>query len=128
MKYVFKILILFFVITVSQSVTAQETFGNEGETVIYRVALDASVQNGTVSDAIQNLPGVRVDMEGNITMRGVSNVEIFINDKPAHFSEDAQKNYIQQTSVLNIKEIHVMANPSARYTTATDTGIINIIL
>lgn len=126
-KFFLLVMSLFFAVT--QYVTAQEElFINEGETVVYRVALDASVQSGTVSDALQNLPGVRVDMEGNITMRGVSNVEIFINDQPSHFSYDTQKNYIQQTSVMNIKEIRVMVNPSARYTTATDTGIINIIL
>jgi len=125
----FFLLIVFLFFAVTQYVTAQEElFVNEGETVVYRVALDPSVQSGTVSDALQNLPGVRVDMEGNITLRGVSNVEIFINDQPSHFSEDAQKNYIQQTSAVNIKEIRVIVNPSARYTTATDTGIINIIL
>lgn len=122
-------LVFFIFIVVTQHVNAQEgIFVNEGETVVYRVALDVSVQDGTVSDALQNLPGVRVDMEGNITMRGVSNVEIFINDQPSHFGEDAQKNYIQQTSVVNIKEIRVMANPSARYTSESDLGIINIIL
>ena len=114
-------------IAVNQQVTAQETFVTEGETIIYKVFLDESIQSGTVSDALQNLPGVRVDVDGNIIMRGVSNVEIFINDQPAHFSEDARKNYIQQTSVIDIKEIRVLVNPSARYTTESDTGVINII-
>lgn len=114
-------------IAVNNKVTAQETFVTEGETVVYNVSLDESIQSGTVSDALQNLPGVRVDVDGNITMRGVSKVEIFINDQPAHFSEDARKNYIQQTSVTDVKEIRVMVNPSARYTTESDTGVINII-
>ncbi len=121
--------LMFSFAVVTQCVVAQEeVFVNEGETVTYRVALDRSAQGGTVSDALQNLPGVRVDMEGNITLRGVGNVEIFINDQPSHFSDEARKNYIQQTSVVNIKEIRVIVNPSARYSTATDTGIINIIL
>ena len=67
-------------IAVNNKVTAQETFVTEGETVVYKVCLDESIQSGTVSDALQNLPGVRVDVDGNITMRGVSKVEIFINN------------------------------------------------
>ena len=52
---------------------------------------------------------------------------IFINDQPTHFSDDARKNYIQQTSVADIKEIRAIVNPSAQYTTESDTGVINII-
>ena len=110
-----------------QKVTAQEVFLTEGETVIYKVYLDESIQGGTVSDALQNLPGVRVEVDGEINLRGVSKVEIFINDQPAHFSDDARKNYIQQTPASDIKEIQVMANPSAQYTTESNTGVINII-
>ncbi|MBQ2499056.1 MAG: TonB-dependent receptor plug domain-containing protein, partial [Bacteroidales bacterium] len=112
---------------VTQRVTAQEIFVTEGETVTYRVWLDESIQNGTVSDALQNLPGVRVDMDGNITMRGVNNVEIFINDQASYLSDDARKNYLQQTPASDIKEIMAIVNPSAQYTTTSNTGIINII-
>ena len=120
-------MLIMVLVAVNHKVTAQEIFVTEGETVVYNVYLDESIQSGTVSDALQNLPGVRVDVDGNITLRGVSKVEIFINDQPAHFSEDARKNYIQQTSVADIKEIQLMVNPSARYTTESDTGVINII-
>lgn len=125
-----KLLAILFILSlalVCQKVTAQDIFATEGETVVYRVWLDQSIQSGTVSDALQNLPGVRVDVDGVITLRGVSNVEIFINDQPAHFNDDARKNYIQQTSVTDIKEIQLMVNPSAQYTTTSDTGVINII-
>lgn len=114
-------------VAVTQIVAAQDIFVTEGETVVYRVWLDKSIQGGTVSDALQNVPGVRVEVDGAISLRGVSHVEIFINDQPSHFSQDARKNYLQQTSAADIKEIMVMANPSARYTTASNTGIINIM-
>ena len=109
---------------------AQEgpVFVNEGETVVYHISRDPQGQKGTVSDALQNVPGVKVDTEGNITLRGVSEVEIFINGKPSHFDEESQKNYLQQVSAATIERIEVMTNPSARYTTKTDTGIINIVI
>ena len=112
--------------------TAQEPsegplFVNEGETVVYHLSRDPEGRKGTVSDALQNVPGVKVNTEGQINLRGVSQVEIFINGKPSHFDEESQKNYLQQVSAAAILRIEVMTNPSARYTTATDTGIINII-
>lgn len=103
-----------------------QTFVNDGEKVVYHVSRDTTLVQGTVSDALQNIPGLKVDTEGNITMRGVSEVEIWINDAPSHFDSDSQKNYLQQTSVKNITRIEVITNPSARYTTETDLGIINI--
>ena len=80
-----------------------------------------------MSDALQNVPGVKVDTEGHVSLRGVSQVEIFINGKPSHFDEESQKNYLQQVSATTIDHIEVMTNPSARFTTATDTGVINIV-
>ena len=108
---------------------AQEgpVFVNEGETVVYHLSRDPQGQKGTVSDALQNVPGVKVDTEGHINLRGVSEVEIFINGKPSHFDEESQKNYLQQVSAATIERIEVMTNPSARYTTAIDTGVINLI-
>lgn len=108
---------------------AQEgpVFVNEGETVVYHLSRDPQGQKGTVSDALQNVPGVKVDTEGHISLRGVSEVEIFINGKPSHFDEESQKNYLQQVSAATIDRIEVMTNPSARYTTAINTGVINLI-
>ena len=103
-------------------------FVNEGEMVVYHVSRDPEAWKGTVSDALQNVPGVKVDTEGNITLRGVSEVEIFINGKPSHFDEESQKNYLQQVSAASIERIEMMTNPSARYTTEINTGIINIVI
>ena len=45
-------------------------FAVEGEKTMYNVAEDPSIQTGTLSDALQNAPGVEVDVEGNISLRG----------------------------------------------------------
>lgn len=123
------LILIAFSLLASLSLIAQEgpIFVNEGETVVYHLSRDPKGQKGTVSDALQNVPGVKVDTEGNISLRGVSEVMIFINGKPSHFDEESRKNYLQQVSAASIDRIEVMTNPSARYTTATDTGVINII-
>ena len=108
-------------------VESKPLFANEGEKTLYNVSDDPSIQTGTASDALQNAPGVEVDVEGNITLRGVSSVEIWINGKPSHLNEENLKTYIQQLPANAIKTIEVITNPSARYASKSDGGIINIV-
>lgn len=102
-------------------------FANEGEKQLYNVSEDPSIQTGTASDALQNAPGVEVDVEGNITLRGTSGVEVWVNGKPSHLNEENLKTYIQQLPANAIKTIEVITNPSARYASKSDAGIINIV-
>jgi len=102
-------------------------FVNEGETLIYHIGRDPKARQGTVSDALQNVPGVKVDTEGNISLRGVTSVALFINGRPSHFDEESLKNYLQQVKATNIVRIEVMTNPSAQYTSEPNTGVIDLI-
>ncbi len=97
----------------------------DGEKNMYNTKEDPSIQTGTASDALQNAPGVEVDAEGNITLRGVSSVEIWINDRPSHMNEEALKQYIKTMPAGAIERIEVITNPSARY--STNGGVINIV-
>ena len=101
-------------------------FAVEGEKTMYNVAEDPSIQTGTLSDALQNAPGVSVDVEGNITLRGTSSVEVWINDKPSHMTAENLKTYIQTLPANSIDHVEVITNPSARYGSKAD-GIINIV-
>lgn len=102
-------------------------FSVEGEKTLYQVADDPTVQSGMASDALQNAPGVSVDVEGNITLRGASSVEIWINDQPSHLNKENLKAYLQTLPANAIDRIEVITNPSARYATSAD-GIINIVM
>ena len=101
-------------------------FAVEGEKTMYNVAEDPSIQTGTASDALQNAPGVEVDVEGNISLRGTSSVEVWINDKPSHMTAENLKTYIQTMPANSIDRVEVITNPSARYGSKAD-GIINIV-
>ena len=96
-------------------VATKPVYMMDGEKTLYNVSEDPSVQTGTASDALQNAPGVEVDVEGNITLRGVSSVEIWINDKPSHLNEESLKTFIQQLPANSLQRIEVITNPSARY-------------
>lgn len=97
----------------------------DGEKAIYNPTEDPSVQTGTMSDLLQNAPGVEVDAEGNITLRGTSEVEIWINDRPSHMNEEALKQYIKQLPANSIERVDVITNPSARY--SSKGAVINIV-
>ncbi len=102
-------------------------FSSEGEKTLYNVSEDPSVQTGTVSDALQNAPGVEVDVEGNVSLRGVSSVEIWINGQPSNLNAENLKTYLQQMPANALEKIEVITNPSARYSSNSDGGIINIV-
>ena len=108
-----------------QVVAERPIYAMDGEKNMYNTKEDASIQTGTASDALQNAPGVEVDAEGNITLRGVSSVEIWINDQPSHMNEEALKQYIKTLPANAIERIEVITNPSARY--STNGGVINIV-
>lgn len=67
---------------------ARPLYAVDGEKMVYNVADDPTIQAGTTEDALQNAPGVEVDVEGNITLRGVSSVEIWVNDKPSKLTAE----------------------------------------
>lgn len=101
-------------------------YSMDGEKTIYNVSDDPSIQTGTTSDALQNAPGVEVDVEGNITLRGVSSVEIWINDKPSKLTSDNLKTFLETLPANAIARIETITNPSAKYATDAD-AVINII-
>ncbi|MBR1549679.1 MAG: TonB-dependent receptor [Bacteroidales bacterium] len=108
------------------NITAQRPlYSADGEKVFYHVEDDPSVQTGTMADALQNAPGVEVDPEGNITLRGSSDVTVWLNDRPSNLSGEALKQYIKTLPASSVKRVEVLSNPSARY--GSTGAIINII-
>jgi hypothetical protein len=105
---------------------AKPLYAMDGEKLVYSVSEDPSIQTGTTEDALQNAPGVEVDVEGNITLRGVSSVEIWINDKPSKLTEENLKTYLQTLPANAIARIETITNPSAKYATDAE-AVINIV-
>ena len=108
-------------------ITAEKPlYAMDGEKMIYNVSEDPSIQTGTTEDALQNAPGVEVDVEGNVTLRGVSSVEIWINDKPSKLTEENLKTYLQTLPANALARIETITNPSAKYATDAE-AVINIV-
>ena len=87
-----------------------------------------TTQGGSATDALENIPSVEVDMDGNISLRGNQNVRILIDGKPSALAGTDPATILRQIPAEAIKDIEVITNPSAKYDPDGMTGIINIVL
>ncbi len=91
-----------------------------------------NVENSIVSagssamDVLERSPGVNVDQNDVISLRGRSGVIIFIDGKPATLSGADLANYLKGLPSSAIERIEIITNPSAKYDAAGNSGIIDI--
>ena len=89
---------------------------------------DALISNAgsTALDVLEKSPGVRVDNNGVISLKGKNGVMIFIDDKPTYLSGSDLETYLRSLPSGTIDKIEIMTNPPAKYEAAGNAGVINI--
>jgi outer membrane receptor protein involved in Fe transport len=92
---------------------------------VVNVAGNLDAAGGSAVDALENVPSVSVDIDGNVSLRGSENFQVLINGKPSPLSSS---DALQQIPAAAIKNIEIITNPSAKYDPDGMTGIVNIIL
>ncbi len=93
--------------------------------VITPDALIASAASNAL-EILEQAPGVTVDQNGQIVLKGRTGIAVYINDKPSYLSGSELENYLRSLPAGSIKDIEIIENPPARYEAAGNGGIINI--
>ena len=95
---------------------------------VYNIGKDLTLKGSSVSDVLDNLPSVEVDIEGNVSLRGNESVRILINGKPSGLVGISSNEALKQFPSESVEKVEVITSPSARYNAEGTAGIINIIL
>ena len=95
---------------------------------VFNVANDLTNRGRNASEILDNVPSVAVDVEGNVSLRGSSNVKILVDGKPSGLVGLSSPDALRMLQGDLIERIEVITNPSARYEAEGMAGIINIIL
>lgn len=92
------------------------------------VNVDASVSNAGSSalDVLEKSPGVAIDKDGNISLKGKQGVKIYIDGKPSYLSGPDLANFLKNLSSSQLDQLEIMTNPPAKYDAAGNAGVINI--
>lgn len=97
------------------------------EGIVVNASENLTQIGGTAADLMKNMPGVQVDMEGKITVRGKTPL-IMINGRVSGIGGVDRVTNLEQIPASSIERIEIITNPSAKYDADAESGIINIVL
>jgi outer membrane receptor protein involved in Fe transport len=116
--------------TIASVTVAAERPTNRIDRQVYDVKSDVSSSNGSAADALNNVPSVNVDPDGSLTLRGSSNVQVYIDGKPsAMLQGDNRGPALQSIPAEDIDSVEVINNPGAQFGNEGGGGpIINLVM
>jgi hypothetical protein len=92
------------------------------------VNVEASVTNvgSTALEVLEKSPGISVDRDGNISLKGKQGVIILMDGKPTYLSGSDLANLLRNMPANQLDQIEIMSQPSAKFDASGNSGVINI--
>lgn len=99
----------------------------DNEKLVMNVETSSLSSAGNALDVLQRAPGVVVDNDGNIRLKGKQGVLVMIDGKETYLSPEQLANQLRNMPADNISKVEVISNPGAKYEAEGNAGIINIV-
>ncbi|HRH37343.1 MAG TPA: outer membrane beta-barrel protein [Flavobacteriales bacterium] len=104
----------------AEIVAEKSTMTMQVDRRVFNVEKDLSTKGGSGVDVMKNVPGLSVDLDGNVSMRGAS-PQILIDGRPSSMTLD-------MIPASEIERVEVITNPSVAFDANSTGGIINVVL
>lgn len=98
----------------------------KADKTVLNVESSISSTGSTALEVLEKAPGVTVDKDGNVSLKGKQGVLIMIDGKQTYLSGPELANMLRNMSSNQLEQIEIMTNPSAKYDASGRSGIINI--
>ncbi len=96
--------------------------------LVFNVEGSINATGSNALELLQKSPGVMVDNNENITMRGKSGVKVYIDGKMTQLDSKSLADYLKSINSSDVEAIEMIANPGAKFDASGNAGIINIRL
>ena len=105
----------------------RDEIGRNLDRRVYNMDDQISQQGGSVLNAMQNLPGVTINRDGEVEIRGSNRVAVLIDGQQTAITGMGAQSGLDNIPVSSIERIEIINNPSSRYDANAMAGIINIV-
>lgn len=95
---------------------------------VFNVEKNITSIGGSATDVLKNIPSVSVDIDGNVSLRGNSNVTVLIDGKPSGMTGSDRIAALDQIPASSITNVEIITNPSAKFDPDGLSGIINLVM